>query len=115
MHEFSICQTIVNSILEQAGKADPPVERITKTRIKAGELRQLVRENLEFAYEHLTRDTIAEGSKLEIEIMPIEGLCRDCRWQGLIDSKSLSCGSCGSVRMDIQKGRELELTSMEVE
>lgn len=115
MHEFSICQEIVTSVLSEMEKVGSPC-RLIKTTVLAGKLRQIVPEFLIFAYETLTKDTMAEGSTLEIEAVPIVIKCRECGWSGEVEGEYFfQCAECKSNRVEIASGKELYLKSLEVE
>lgn len=115
MHEFSICQVLLDGILAELEKNNLTNQKLIKTRVVAGELRQIVPDYLQQAYEVLTKDTVAEGSKLEIQIKAVGGTCMDCKWDGDLPRGEFRCQSCGSGRVDIIRGRELYLESLEVE
>jgi len=115
MHEFSICQSLVSTMLEAAGRAEPPAQRILKTRVVIGALRQVIPESLMTAYDVLTKETLAEGSLLEIVSVPIKGRCRTCGWDGELSKSLLRCSSCGSSDMELEGGKELFLESVEIE
>ena len=115
MHEFSICQEIVTSVLSEMEKVGAPC-RLVKTTILAGKLRQIVPEYLTFAYETLTKDTIAEGSALEVEVVPVVIECRECGWSGEVEGDYFyQCVECKSNKVEIKSGKELYLKSLEVE
>lgn len=71
MHEFSICQSIVETAISESGRLVPPAKKVLLTRVVVGRYRAVVEESLKFAYETLTKGTLAEGSLLEIK--PAEG------------------------------------------
>lgn len=115
MHEFNICQTIVDTVVEKMESYNPPRPRLVMARIVIGKLRQLVPEYLKFAYETLTKDTVAQGSVLDIEFKPIIGRCQKCGWSGEMTTFAFKCGECGDVCAEITGGRELYLESLEIE
>lgn len=114
MHEFSICQTLVDTVVDEINKIDSKPVRLLKTRVVVGELRQIVPEYLKQAYEILTKDTVADGSTIEIKAIPISGRCEDCGWQGEMPKIEFYCRSCGSNKAEIVGGRELYLESLEI-
>ena len=67
MHEMSMCQGIVEAVVEEMGKLDPPPERLIRIRVVAGALHQIVPEYMTDAWTYLTRETPAEGSELEYQ------------------------------------------------
>ena len=113
MHEFSIAQTIVQAVLAELKKVQPA--RLVRARIVAGNLHQLVSANLNFAYQVLTKETPAAGSRLSIRRVPITAECRQCHWRGKIRGALFACGKCRAGDIEITGGRELYLDSIEVE
>jgi hydrogenase nickel incorporation protein HypA/HybF len=115
MHELSICRGIVQAALEEYEKLEPRPRRLTRVRVVAGELHQLVPDHLVMAFEVLTRDTPAEGSTLELETVPVTGRCRGCGWEGEIRPPVFQCAECEAFDIEMEKGRELYLDRLEVE
>lgn len=113
VHEFSIAQTIVQAVLAELKKVQP--SRLVRARIVAGRLHQLVPNNLTFAYKVLTKDTPAAGSFLSIRRVPITAECRQCHWRGAIRGALFVCGRCQAGDIEITRGKELYLDSIEVE
>jgi hydrogenase nickel incorporation protein HypA/HybF len=115
MHEFSICQSLVDAVVAETRKSTPGVVKILKTRVVVGGLRQVVPDQLQLAYQCLTEGTLAEGSVLEVEIVPVAGRCKACNWSGTLTPPDFRCGACFSGEIALEKGRELYLASVEVE
>ena len=113
MHEFSICESLVEGLVAEMKKINPPPQRLLRTRVVVGGLRQVVPEYLQEAYEILTRDTPAAGSVLEIRSAPIVGKCRDCGWQGDVENVLFECGACGSYKIELVGGTELYIESID--
>ncbi|MBN1270153.1 MAG: hydrogenase maturation nickel metallochaperone HypA [Kiritimatiellae bacterium] len=115
MHEFSICESLVDAVLAEMRRIEPPPRRLVKSRVVVGGLRQIVPDYLREAYGILTKETPAEGSDLEIRSVPILGKCRACGWQGELQEAVFECPKCGSLDVEMVGGTELYLESMEVE
>ena len=94
---------------------EPPVLRVCKTGIACGNLRQIVPEYLQTAYEALTKGTIAEGSLLEIREIPAAGRCSICGWQGELLNNVFDCPACAAPIADMYAGQELYLENIELE
>ena len=76
MHEVSVVSDIVRAILKELEKYDAKaVEEVT---LRIGEMTNLGTEQMEFAYEIVTRGTILEGSKLIIENEEVRVYCKEC-------------------------------------
>lgn len=115
MHEFSICEGIVDAVVEELGRLDPPPAKLEKVRVVVGVFRQIVPDYLTFAYETLSKGTPAEGSVLDVVQAPAKGKCGDCDWEGDLPIGSYACGGCASVNLEITGGTDLYLESLEVE
>jgi hydrogenase nickel incorporation protein HypA/HybF len=115
MHEFSICQNLVDAIVNEVKAIQPLPKRLLEAHVAIGQLRQIIPSYLEFAYETLVKDTIAEGSKLVIRSVPLEVKCRHCEWQGGIEQYKFICQSCESTDLETMTGMELYLENLEIE
>lgn len=80
MHEVSVVSDLVLAILKELEKYD--VVKVEEVTIVIGELTSLGAEQLEFAYEIVTKDTKLEGSKLIIETEKIRVVCDSCGYEG---------------------------------
>jgi hydrogenase nickel incorporation protein HypA/HybF len=105
MHELSIAEAIVAVAERHAGG-----RRITRVEVAVGHLRQVVPSALSFAFELL-----APGIELEIVEVPAEGRCRACGVESRLDGFPLICPACGSLDMDVARGEELRIESLDVE
>jgi hydrogenase nickel incorporation protein HypA/HybF len=113
--------SIIEAVLEELSKHD--VEKVEEVDLVVGELTFLGREQLEFAFEILTRDTILQGSKLAIEEEKVEARCPVCGYQGAVQYldtgmdhysiPNLSCPKCGKS-VEVVKGRSCGVTSVKV-
>lgn len=79
-----------------------------------GELSGVIPEALEFAFEVLTRGTIAEHARLEINAIPVVCYCRECDRQFQPKNYVYQCPQCQQISSNILTGRELELASLVV-
>lgn len=115
MHEFSICQNIVEAVLSELEKSRYADSRLLKITVAVGALRQIIPEYLESAYATLVTDTPAEGSCLEIRMIPIVLKCLACEQQGEFRRPPFICQQCGSGKMETVSGMELYLENLEIE
>ena len=108
MHEVSVVSDIVSAILRELEKYN--VERVEEVVLVVGEMTSLGEEQLEFAYEIVTKGTKLEGSKLVIEQEKISVDCLECGYKGevrMLESDYgehtipiLSCPKCnGKVKV----------------
>ena len=101
------------------------VVSVKEVTILIGKLTNLGKEQLEFAYEVMSRDSILEGSKLIIEEEDIEVKCNKCGYEGGVNTMDiggdahyqvpiLSCPECGNA-VSITAGRACCVVSMDIE
>jgi len=113
MHELAITQSMVDLVLEEAGKAG--TSKIQKINLVIGEMSGYVEECVQSYFDLFAKDTIAEGAKLFCTMVPTQARCRDCG--GTFSPKELdwTCPHCQGNRMEIVAGNELRVESIEVD
>ena len=77
MHEVSIMAEAVRMAVESAQASGG--RRITGLRLRVGTLSGAVPDAMRFAWDVVSRDTLAAGARLEIESVPGLGWCAKCR------------------------------------
>ncbi|MBN1595106.1 hydrogenase maturation nickel metallochaperone HypA [candidate division FCPU426 bacterium] len=115
MHEFSLCQGLVESILEEMSRLQPPPRRLLAARVVIGRLRQVVPDYMQWAYAVLVKDTAAAGSELLVRTTPVRAKCPDCGWEGELALTFFACPVCSSAGIEIVNGLELYLENLEIE
>lgn len=113
MHEMGITQSILEASFDAAEKAG--ATRITEIRITVGEMTEVVDFALQFAFEALTPETIAEGATLTVNMLSPKSLCRDCDLTYEHDRFQMICPACGSMNVEQLQGHELQIDSIEAD
>ncbi len=113
MHELGITESIIDIVLDKAKEAG--ATRITEISLVAGELSGFVPDCIQFYFDFLSRDSIAEGASLHFESAPAQFRCRTCSAVFQPNDSSSDCPECGSHGVEVAGGRELYVKSMEVE
>ena len=111
MHELSIAASLL-AIVEKTA-AEHGVTRVRRLRIVIGALGNVIPEALEFAFEVAGRGTVAEGAQLEIVPVPVTVRCNACQAETELEDFAFVCMACGSVDVDVVRGNELYLDSIE--
>jgi len=123
MHEVSVMADLMAAIKKELEGYD--VQSVKEVTLIVGKLTNLGTEQLEFAYEVMSRNSILEGSKLVIQEEEIEIQCRNCGYEGPVDKMDfgeeahnqipiLSCPKCGSA-VTITAGRTCCIRSLDIE
>jgi hydrogenase nickel incorporation protein HypA/HybF len=114
MHELSIIQEVVAAAVESAQQAG--AVRVHTVKLRVGALAGVVKDSLLFCYDVASAGTLLAGSRLDIEELPVVIRCPQCHQdRELPGIQSFRCPVCGTPARDIVQGRELELTSIELE
>ena len=113
MHEMGICQGILETSIEAAEKQG--AVRIKEIRVDIGELTEIVDYALQFAFESLTPDTLAEGGTLIINHVPARSRCMQCGHEFDHGRFDAICPECDNPFNETIAGRELEIASIQVE
>ena len=112
MHEMSIAESLLDLIRDSA-RSDG-FSRVTRVGVQLGAVGHVEPEALAFCFDVVTRGTVAEGARLEIEVVPASGRCPGCGRVVRIEQRYDLCPSCGS-HVDLQTGDELRLMELGVE
>ena len=113
MHELGVTESIVNIALSKAEEAQ--ASRILKINIVIGELSGFVPDCIEFYFESLSKETIAEKAELDFDVIPAKFCCRDCSTISSPEGMLWICPNCQSQSMEVIGGEEFYIKDLEVE
>jgi len=113
MHELAVTESLLKLSLQHAEKAN--AKRITDLHIVIGELASMVDDSIQFYWEIIAKDTIAEKATLHFRRIPAELQCMACFEKYHPTNKELICPKCHGVGAKIIKGEEFSLESIDVE
>lgn len=110
MHELSLCQAIARAAKPHAGG-----RHVDVVRVRIGALRQVVPESLSFCWTVVRDYADMPDAELEFELVPAAVQCRRCGQESTIRSAwSLSCPRCDSADVDVVRGEEFLVSSLDV-
>ena len=122
MHEVSVVSNMVDAILRELDGYK--VKKVEEVNIVIGDLTSLGPEQLEFAYEIVTKDTVLEGSKLVIEREEVAVRCKECDYEGPVENLDseffdhtipvIACPKCGGG-VDIIAGQACRVRDLSIE
>ena len=113
MHEMSIAQSVLDIVLQES--RNHQVKRVLSVALRVGELSAVETESLKVCFDLLTKGTLAEGARLNIERVQVTCRCRECGSDFTVNELTFSCPSCGSGGLKMLSGRELSVDSFEAE
>ena len=114
MHELSIALSILDIAAEESRRhGSAPVKAI---HIRLGLLSGVVREALESAFELAREDSPFADCRLVVDEVPVIIHCAACQAEQPADSiQLLCCARCGTPTANVVRGREMDVTALEIE
>lgn len=113
MHELPITQSVLDIALRYAAQEE--ATRITNLYLLIGELSSIVDDSVQFFWDIISRDTIAEGATLHFERVPMQMLCLACGEIYRPAPGTLACPKCESNQVKVAGGEEFRLESIDIE
>jgi hydrogenase nickel incorporation protein HypA/HybF len=110
VHELSIASAIVTTAARHADGC-----RVTAVRVRVGRMRQVVPDSLQFCFGMVARESLCEGARLELEVIPAVLRCAACAHEWEIESPPFRCPLCSCGEVTAIRGEELEVESIEIE
>ncbi len=114
MHELAVTQGILDVVIDVAKQNGH--RRVTLIELVVGELSSIVDDSIQFYFDILSRESLAEGAKLEFRRQPATANCWDCGSQFSVAAPLVSlCPTCGGARLRVSGGQEFYVDSIEIE
>jgi len=113
MHELSIANSIFNIVLEEKNSKNLP--EIKAIGLKIGALSSILPAALEFGFDAIKKETALANTKLEIEEIPVTGLCNSCNTNFPVVDYVFACPQCQSTSVTIDQGQEMDIAYLEIE
>jgi hydrogenase nickel incorporation protein HypA/HybF len=113
MHELAVTESLLEIALRHADRAG--AKRITKLNLVIGDLASIIDDSVQFYWDIISRDTIAEGAQLHFERVPGTLRCLSCAHEFPINGSNYACPLCGEKRVVAAGGDEFRLESIEVD
>ena len=113
MHELSVTESILAIALRHADQAE--AKRVTDLNLVIGQLATIVDDSVQFYWDIISENTIAEGASLHFRRLPLELLCQLCGNRYAPGAEDFACPSCKSEQIKVISGEEFYLESIQVE
>lgn len=114
MHEVGLLTQALELAEEEAKRAG--AQRILKMKLRIGSLVGVVPEAMAFAFDVVSRGSLAEGGEFTWEEVPVLCRCRNgCPDFHPGDTAVFLCPKCGAASASVIEGRELHLVEIEIE
>jgi hydrogenase nickel incorporation protein HypA/HybF len=113
MHEFGLMQSVLEKV--EASAREAGAERVTEIRLVIGEMREVVDEAMEFAFEALAPGTLSADARLVMTRVIPKSRCLQCGHSFEHDRFHWSCPACDSLSTELMAGREFYMDAIEVD
>ncbi|MBF4694173.1 hydrogenase maturation nickel metallochaperone HypA/HybF [Fusibacter ferrireducens] len=104
MHEIGVVIEVIKTVERFVKQND--VTKIDTLVLQIGELSSMIPRYVEACYPAAIEGTILEETKLKIEIMPANALCKNCNKVFNIVEHNKICPKCSGEDFDLLSGRE---------
>ena len=94
---------------------DTGAKQITGINLVIGEFASIVDDSVQFYWDLLADGTIAQGAQLHFERIPGEMTCTNCKHSFHPTDTDFACPKCASQFVNITKGDEFRVDSIDVE
>ena len=116
MHELPITEGILKIVLKHAEMNS--VRQVMAIHLQIGKLSDLEDEWIQRYFDYLSKGTMAQGAKLNIERTPIKVQCTACSTSYEAEAVKLGdlvCPACGEKGYMLLSGREYYIKDIEVQ
>lgn len=120
MHELSMADAMVKTILDVAEKND--ATEVLEATIEVGKLTMLNPEQLKFLLDVLVENTLLENATINIEEVPVAIKCNACDYIGAANMDDsdhylaiVKCPECNERDLEITAGRECNVKNIKIE
>jgi len=113
MHEMAVTQSILDIAIKHAQQAG--ASRITHVNLVIGEMAGIVDDSVQFYFDFISQDTIAEGAELVFDRRPAVYRCRECETTFNPQGFEWACPDCNALAFEVVSGREFRIDSISVQ
>lgn len=112
MHEMAVTEDILRIVTQHARKAG--ATRVTDIHLVIGELASFIDDSIQFYFEMLSPDTLAEGALLHFKRIKTRFRCRACGHEFEPENRNWTCPACDRLGGDVIAGKEFYVESIEI-
>lgn len=113
VHEFSLCESIIDTITAQTRQQG--FNRVRRVWLEIGALANVELDALRFAFEVVRENTVAAAAELDIITLPGRAWCLDCAQAVEVNEFYAPCPRCGGYQWRLTGGNEMRIKELEVE
>ena len=104
MHEIGVVRQVLRTV--EAFAKENELDMIDTIVLEIGDLSLVIPKYVEDIYKVIIKDTPFENTKLKIEVVEAQGVCRDCKRAFPTVRNEGYCPRCGKRNADVISGRD---------
>lgn len=104
MHELGVVMEVVRVVEKFAHENE--VQEIDTIVLQVGEISSMIPKYIEEVYPAAVDGTSLENAKLEIEVIPANGRCENCKTVFHVTESRGVCPDCQGTDVELLSGRE---------
>jgi hydrogenase nickel incorporation protein HypA/HybF len=113
MHELAVTESILEISVRHANQSN--AKKITNLYLVIGQIASIVDDSVQFYWDIVSKDTIADGARLHFRRLPATLACLDCSHQFQPSGDGFSCPNCGSDHIKVVSGNEFYMEAIDIE
>jgi hydrogenase nickel incorporation protein HypA/HybF len=82
--------------------------------LEIGTLSHVEVQALRFCFDAVTRGTVADGARLDVQAVPGRAWCMPCGESVALERLGDACPRCGSYQLQVTAGEEMKVKEVEV-
>lgn len=112
MHEASVCRDLLERVLEISAREQ--ADAVKSITVQLGVLSGFDAEHVIESFEHVATGTVAEGARIEVELVELQVHCPACDTDSAVTAERLDCPRCQHLETELIDGTELRLARVEL-
>jgi len=113
MHELSVTESVLEITMRHAQQAG--AKRVTHLYLVIGQLASIIDDSVQFYWDIVSKDTLAEGATLHFRRVPVELKCLECNQTYHPQQSDFACPHCNSTQIKIISGEEFFIEAIDID
>ncbi len=112
MHEMALAESMLGLVETTARRHG--ARQVTEVRLEIGTLSHVEAEALRFCFDAVTRDSLAAGAVLAIDVLPGTAWCMPCGATVPLGQLGDACPQCGGYQLTVTGGDGMRVKDIAV-
>jgi hydrogenase nickel incorporation protein HypA/HybF len=113
MHEMALATSVLQIVEDTARRHG--AQHVSAVRLEIGRLSHVESEALRFSFDVVTRDSLADGARLEIVATDGMAWCMRCSDSVALERLGDPCPCCGSYQLQVTGGDDMRIKDIEIQ